>query len=398
MANSVLNPFGVVEEKPKKKSRALAGKVIVQILPALNRGGVERGTVEMAEAIGRAGGKSVVISSGGHLEDHLRRLGSKHFTLSVDSKNPLRWPMIRRDVNAVLEDCGADLVHIRSRAPAWIVMPVARALGLNVVTTIHGRFQSKPFFKRYYNSIMTKADRIITISNHTQQTVLDHFPTIETPLAVIHRGVDTDLFNAASVPAQRMINMAERMSIPDGVPVVMLPARPSAWKGMAVLIEAMAMIDDLPFLLLLVGAGDGSAEMQRKLIRQIEAAGLQSKVRLSKSVNDMPAALMLADVVAMSSTTPEPFGRVAVEASAMGCPVVAFRHGGATESIVHGVTGWLAEPVEAASLADMIRTALTLSQNDRKKLALAARSHVEKNFTSEKMCASTIAVYQELLS
>lgn len=400
MASSglIFNSFGVFEKKPKKTSSKLAGKVIVQILPALGRGGVERGTVEMAEAIIRAGGKAVVISSGGALESSLQRLGAEHFTLPVDSKNPLKWMMIRRRVKSILKACQADLVHIRSRAPAWIAIKAARKLRLKVVTTIHGRFESKSPLKSYYNRIMTKSDRIITISDHVHRHVLALFPKIKDKAQVVHRGVDVGLFNANLVSAQRVVNMSERLSIPDDVPVVMLMARPSAWKGMSMLIEAMGMVNELPFLLILIGAGDGSEELQNHLINEIENAKLQSKVRMSKSIDDMPAAMMLADVVVMPSITPEPFGRVAVEASAMGCPVVAFRHGGAVETIVHGKTGWLAEPVQVKSLAEMIRTALMLNREERNKLADNARAHVDAHFSSEKMCDATIAIYRDLLS
>lgn len=393
----VSTPFNMAAKSPKKTSRDLAGKVIVQILPALNHGGVERGTVEMADAITRAGGKAVVISSGGLLENKLQRTGAEHFTLPVHSKNPLKWFFIRRHVKIVLKGCNADLVHIRSRAPAWIAMPVAKSLGITVVTTIHGRFKTASIFKKFYNGIMTKADRVIAISNYVKDLVLTQFPQVATKINVIHRGVDIDLFNPKAVSPQRVINCAEELNIPDGLPVVMLPARPTAWKGMSILIKALGMIKDTPFLLVLVGAGDGPDDMQRSLIREIEDAGLQSKARINKSTTDMPAALMLADVVAMPSVTPEPFGRVAVEASAMGCPVVAFGHGGAVESIIHGETGWLAEPVDASSLAEMLKQALSLSPKSRRKLSAEARVYVEQNFTSEKMCLSTIAVYKDLL-
>ena len=137
--------------------------------------------------------------------------------------------------------------------------------------------------------------------------------------------------------------------------------------------------------------------MQNDLVRKIERAELMDKARITPSITDMPAAMMLADVVVMPSTTPEPFGRVAVEASAMGCPVVAFNHGGAVESIVHGVTGWLADPVDPASLAEAVDSALSLKKKQRQKLALEARGYIEKKFTSDLMCQSTIATYLKLL-
>ena len=159
----------------------------------------------------------------------------------------------------------------------------------------------------------------------------------------------------------------------------------------------MSKLIHLDYVLVLVGAGDGSQDYINTLTKQIDQVGIAEKCRISPSVSDMPAAMMLSDVVMMPSITPEPFGRVAVEASAMGCPVVAFDHGGASESIIHGKTGWLAEPGNADDLASCIAEALNLKQKQRQKLALDAQNFVEKHFTSEKMCQSTISLYVDLL-
>ncbi len=382
----------------KLKTNILKGKTIVQILPALNHGGVERGTIEMSEAILANGGRSVVISAGGVLEDRLIGCGAEHFRLSVHSKNPLKWLIIRKQVKAVLRGVDADLVHIRSRAPAWIAYPAARSLGIYTVTTIHGRFKKTSLPKRIYNSIMTKADRVIAISSYIEGLVLAQFPAIAGKVTVIHRGVDIDAFDRKTITPQRLAEMSKKLMNPHGLPVVMLPARPTAWKGMEVLIAAMGLINDLPFLLVLVGAADGAQEMQDSLTLALKKAGLAEKSRVLNAVDDMPAALFLADVVAMPSTSPEPFGRVAVEASAMGCPVVAFGHGGALESIIHEKTGWLAEPICAESLGAMVQLALTLSPNARKQLAVDARAFITENFSADKMCQATIAVYDDLLS
>ena len=390
-------PFGMAATTQKTKSRKLSGKTIVQILPALNHGGVERGTVEMAEAIINAGGRAVVISNGGILESKLARLGAEHIALGVHSKNPFKIMANRRHLKTLLASIRPDLVHIRSRAPAWSALKVARKLNIPVVTTIHGRFKASSVLKKIYNGIMIKSDHIIAISNYVENLVKQQFPQAAEKMSVIHRGVDIDLFNPQAVSPHRVINMSDQLVIPDGVPVVMLPARPTAWKGMDVLIEAMGMIKDKNFLLLLVGAGDGRQDLQNDLIKKIERADIMGKTRLTPSITDMPAGMMLADVVVMPSTTPEPFGRVAVEASAMGCPVVAFNHGGAVESIVHGVTGWLADPVDPASLADAVSTALSLKKKERQKLALEARSYVEKKFTSDLMCQTTIDTYRKLI-
>ena len=393
----VKSPFGMAVSAPKAKSDRLKGKVIVQILPALNNGGVERGTIEMAEAIVRAGGRAVVISTGGLLESKLQRIGAEHISLNVATKNPLKWSFIRRQIRDALKAVRADLVHIRSRAPAWIALSVARSLGLATVTTIHGRFKASHVFKRLYNSVMIKSDHIIAISDYIEALTTSQFPKASEKITVIHRGVDVDLFNPQAVSAQRVINVSEKLSLPDGVPVVMLPARPTAWKGASILIAAMSKLIHFDYVLVLMGAGDGSDDYIATLTKQIKQVGISEKCRISPSVSDMPASMMLSDVVVMPSITPEPFGRVAVEASAMGCPVVAFDHGGASESIVHGKTGWLAEPGNVDDLADCIGQALNLTHKQRQKLALDAQNYVEKHFTSEKMCQSTISLYVDLL-
>jgi len=375
----------------------LKGKVIVQILPALNRGGVERGTIEMARAVVEAGGRAVVISSGGLLEANLNRVGGEHFDLGVDTKNPLKWAWRRGQVKNILRETGADLVHVRSRAPAWISIPAARSLGLPVVTTLHGRFVSTSRVKLFYNSIMTKADHVIAISRYIRDLAISQFPAVEPRLSVIHRGVDLEMFSAASVSSQRVVKVASALNVPDGTPVIMLPSRPTGWKGAEMLINACAMMNDAGFLVLLIGAADGSPAFQSRLVQMIEKAGLREKVRLCPSQDDMPATLMLADVVVMPSVTPEPFGRVAVEASAMGRPVVAFDHGGASETVNHGETGWLATPGDVSSLADCLRRALSLKVGERRALGKAARLRVEEKFSTSRMCADTISIYRKLL-
>ena len=383
----------------KKKSRKLVGKTIVQLVPALNHGGAERGTVEMSEAIIRAGGRAVVISKGGFFESNLLRLGAEHITLDIKSKNPLRILFNRRRLKSIFAEIKPDLVHVRSRVPAWSAMGVGQQLKIPMVTTIHGTwsFRGMSTFKRFYNGIMFKSNYIIAVSHYIAGLVKEQNPDVIDRMSVVHRGVDLDMFNPKTISRHRIVKMAEHLALPDAVPIIMLPSRPSAQKGTDILIEAMGVLKDRDFLLLLVGAGDGNVRFQNNLVSKISNADLMDKVRLIPSISDMPSALMLADVVVMPSTIPEPFGRVAVEASAMGCPVVAFNHGGAKESIIHGVTGWLADAVEEVSLAEAMSTALSLKKRERQKLAEDARAHVEKNFSSEKMCKSTIDVYLKLM-
>lgn len=373
--------------------------VIVQILPALDMGGVERGTVEVAKAIIAAGGKAVVISNGGLLVSQLQRIGAVHIKLPVHNKNPLSWAGTRRDLRRTLVEQGADIVHVRSRVPAWIGIASARSLGVPVVSTIHGKFGTKRFFKRFYNSKMLTADHVIAISHFIKSQIETHFRKfhLEDKMTIIHRGVDDSYFDANAVKQGRTIKEALRLALPDDRPVVMMPARPTPWKGHEILLQAVAQMPSPDFTLVLLGITDGSEKYYNHIEDMVRKLGLESIVRLAGKSTDMPASMMLADVVVMPSIEPEPFGRVAIEAQAMGRPVVAFEHGGAIESITDGVTGFLAQPNDAASLAQKIEQALALGPRQRKKFAETARAHIESDFTIAAMCEKTILIYDKML-
>jgi glycosyltransferase involved in cell wall biosynthesis len=373
--------------------------VIVQILPALNRGGVERGTVEVADAIVKNGWKSIVISNGGLLTSQLKRVGATVYEVPVHRKNPFSWGSARRQVKRILQQEGADIVHVRSRAPAWIALPAANSLGIATVSTVHSKFAPANIFKKIYNGKMLKADRVIAISHFVENEIFTHYGKsgVAEKLSVIHRGVDLGMFDPKAVNQQRIIAEADRLGLPDDKSIIMLPARATSWKGHEILIQALAQLSDKDAILMLLGIEDGPPAYAEKLRTMAVRYGLGGRVRIGAGSRDMPAALMLADVVAMPSIKPEPFGRVAIEALAMGRPVVAFRHGGAVESIDEGRTGWLADPLSVNSLAEALQTALSLTPRKRRALAKDARQQMTDQFSKDMMCKRTLAVYKSLL-
>ena len=373
--------------------------VIVQILPALNRGGVERGTVEVADAIVKNGWKSVVISNGGLLTSQLKRVGATVYEVPVHRKNPFLWGSARRQVKRILQQEGADIVHVRSRAPAWIALPAANSLGIATVSTVHSKFAPANIFKKIYNGKMLKADRVIAISHFVENEIFTHYGKsgVAEKLSVIHRGVDLGMFDPKAVNQQRIIAEADRLGLPDDKSIIMLPARATSWKGHEILIQALAQLSDKDAILMLLGIEDGPPAYAEKLRTMAVRYGLGGRVRIGAGSRDMPAALMLADVVAMPSIKPEPFGRVAIEALAMGRPVVAFRHGGTVESIDEGRTGWLADPLSVDSLAEALQTALSLTPRKRRALAKDARQQMTDQFSKDMMCERTLAVYKSLL-
>ena len=371
--------------------------VILQVLPSLGGGGVERGTVEMTAAIAAAGWTALVVSSGGQMVRDVERAGGTHITLPVQSKNPL---VMRRNVSRleeVITAHGVDLVHARSRAPAWSALSAARRTGVRFVTTVHAPYGFGLPFKRLYNSVMTRGERVIATSEFIRDYVTKNYKVDPANIRVIHRGVNIDIFDPARVSAERVIQLATKWRVPDGVPTVMLPARVSRWKGHSVLLEALARLKDRPLRCLMVGDDQGRTGYRREIESQVERLGLQGMVHIVGDCRDMAAAYKLADVVVSASTQPEAFGRVVAEAQAMGKPVIAPNHGAAPEIILPGVTGWLVPPGDPAALAVALAAALDLDTPARETLAHSAMTRVRQNFTTARMCAATLDVYRELL-
>lgn len=377
---------------------AKSAPTVLQILPSLGGGGVERGTVEMTAALAEAGWTPLVVSSGGAMVRDIERAGGQHIQLPVHSKNPLVIRANIRRLMKVIEDYGVDLIHARSRAPAWSAYWAAQRTGTPFVTTVHGPYGFGLPFKRLYNSVMTRGDRVIAISEFIRKYILDNYRNVDPDrIRLVYRGVNIDIFDPAKTTPARVIHLATEWRIPDGVPVVMLPGRLTRWKGHEVLFRALALLKDRPVRCLIVGGDQGRTGYRRELDTLIEKLGLQSVVHIVGDCRDMAAAYKLSDVVVSASTEPEAFGRVVAEAQAIGKPVIAPDHGAAPEILVPGVTGWLVPPGDAEALAQALRTALDMDTGAREALGQAAIARVRENFTTRSMCDATIAVYRELL-
>lgn len=371
---------------------------ILQVLPALGSGGgVERGTVEVAEAIVEAGGRAIVASAGGARLHDLARVGGEHVLLPVDSKNPwVIYANIDRLAKLIVAE-NVDLVHARSRAPAWSAYFAARQTGRPFVTTFHGTYGAGNFLKRRYNSVMTRGDRVIAISSFIAEHVRRLYGVPENKIRIIHRGVDLARFDAEKIGAERVVTLSTEWRLEDGLPVVMLPGRLTRWKGQAIFIEAIARLNRQDIRYLIVGGDQGRNEYRQELKSLVETHNLSTVVRIVDHCDDMAAAYMLADVVVSASTEPEAFGRIVVEAQALGRPVIASDHGGARETIVEGKTGWRVPPGDADALAGALETALGLSEAQRAAVAAAAIANVRESFSKQSMCARTLAVYNEVL-
>jgi glycosyltransferase involved in cell wall biosynthesis len=368
--------------------------VVLQVLPALHGGGVERGTVEIAAAIVRAGGIALVASAGGPMQAEVERAGGRCFTLNLDTKSPFGiWRNAGRLARLIRAE-RVDIVHARSRAPAWSAWLACQRTGVSFVTTYHGAYGEELPFKRRYNEVMARGRIVIAASRYIADLVQQRHGVPEERIRVIPRGVDPALFDPAIINGSRIARLAEAWRLPDGVRPVVLPGRLTAWKGHAVLLDAIARLGRRDVMAVLVGAHQGRHRYARLLEQHATRLGIADRLRLVGECDDMPAAFCLADVVVHASVKPEAFGRVVIEAQAMGRPVIASDLGGPVETVRHGETGWRVPPGDPEALAAAIGVALDLGPEARLALGERARASVP---TVRAMQDATLDVYEAVL-
>ena len=380
---------------------------ILQVVPRLNAGGSEFATIEIAQALSQAGAAALVATEGGRMAPEVDKVGGEIVTLPVASKSPFTILANIGRLTNLIGERGVDLVHARSRAPAWSALIAARRMGKAFVTTYHGAYGEIGPFKAAYNSVMGRGDRIIANSHYTAQVIEERDASAHDRIRVVYRGVDRGLFDPLAVDPQAVERLKTAWGVLPGTKIVLHAARLSSIKGQRDLIAAAARLDSEGALhdavTILAGDALGRDAYRDELIGLIHGHGLRNEVRLVGHCSEMPAAYLAATVAVTTSTVPETFGRTSVEAQVMGCPVIVPDLGALPETIISaeqsnaGFTGWLVPPRDVAALADRIRRALALSPSERAAIGARARDHVAANFTLEQMQRSTLGVYDELL-
>jgi len=381
---------------------------ILQIIPQLDTGGAERSVVEIAAAVARAGGRALVLAESGRLVPEVIAAGGEISEFPAATKNPLRMLANAYAIERLIRQRGVDLVHARSRAPAWSALMAARRARVPFVTTYHGAYGESNAVKRFYNSIMARGDAVIANSRYTADLIARRYGTPRQRLEVIHRGVDCRLFDPMRIAPERISALRALWGVDPAAPIILHAARLTSWKGQGVLIDAAARLKAAGKLqsaaVVMAGDAQGRQAYVQSLHNQIAQTGLRHAVRLVGHVEDMAAAYLVAHVTVVASTEPEAFGRTAIEAAAMGSPVVATAIGAPPETVLaepavgkHAITGWLVPPGDAAALAERLAVALALDPATRSAMAGRARGHVLAQFTVEAMQRRTLAVYDRLL-
>ena len=379
---------------------------ILQVIPWLDSGGVERGTVDIAEAITQAGGRALVAAEPGRLQGDLEAVGGELLPLKGRSKNPLAiLHGNARAIEAMIRDRNVDLVHARSRAPAWSAWRAARLANVPFVTTYHGAYSQKGRLKAFYNSVMAKGDVVIANSDYTARLIGERNPDAIPRILSIYRGVDMTRFDPRAVSSDRVEALRAAWGL-DERPVIILPSRLTRWKGQSFILPVMGALkrEGVAFQLVLIGDDQGRKTYVEELDRLIAEHDLAGSVKRVGHCSDMPAAYGLANLVVVPSQDAETFGRSAAESLALATPVLVGDLGAQPEVTACPQSinpdRWIARSLPhggEAEWRDAIRWGLSLSADDLSAIAPLVRAHVEAQFSLASMSRQTLAVYDQLL-
>ena len=373
---------------------------ILQVLPALEQGGVERGTLEVARALVAAGVPNAVASAGGRLVHALDELGVEHVRLPLDRKNPVSlWGCAR----GLAEYCRAEdvtLMHVRSRAPAWAVKWASGMCGVKWISTFHGVYGTSPrLLKIPYNRVMLQGERTIAVSDYVRRHILETYGGVDPDRIVrIHRGAETAVFRPDAVPREDAeAKKTRQYGFERDFPVITIPGRLTRWKGQEVFLEALSMMRNHRYGVLILGSDQGRVAYSDHLRTMAGRLPDETRVVFRSHTSEMPAVYALSDIVVnASSAQPEAFGRTVPEAQASGCLVLATAHGGACETVRDGETGFLVPPGDAKAMAEKLDEMLEMSEEAKARMRAAAVESVRANFSTAKMCERTLALYREL--
>lgn len=383
-------------ELPEMKNR-----VILQVAPELSAGGVERTVLEVTEAIVQAGGRALLASRGGRLEAEFERLGGELFRMDAKSRNPLTIRINEGKLRQIIREEKVDLVHARSRAPAWSAYAAARAEGVPFVTTYHGAYSGTSGLKRAYNSVMAKGDVVIANSNWIAEHIRNVHETPADRIVTIPRGVDLAEFDPRAVAPARVEAIRQGWGLlGDKRLTLFLPGRLTEWKGQGLAIDAFAALapdERAGMVLVLAGDPQGRDRYVEELQHRITALDIEASVIIAPHITDMAAAYLAADIVLAPSTRPEAFGRVAAEAAAMERPVIVSDHGGGRETVIEYETGARVTPGDASALSGALRAMIGLGPTVRASMGAAGRAHVIRHFSKRGLQTATLTVYKRLL-
>ena len=378
---------------------------VLQVIPKLGYGGAEIGCYDLAHYLYENNCSSYIVTSGGTLTKYINRKKVNLIRLPVQSKNPILILLNAILLTIIILILNINIVHARSRAPAWSCLIATKITGRKFVTTFHGTYNFNSNIKNFYNSVMLRSNLIIAGSNFIFSHINENYSKYLKPekkFLVIFRGINTDYYDPKKIKEKDEIQLISRWKIDKEKKVILLPARLTAWKGHEIFLEALNKLKtnepQKKFIAVILGSDQGRKIYKKRLIRLVEQYRLINDVIFIDNFELMPIAYKISDIVISSSIEPEAFGRVAVEAQAMEKPIIASNIGGSNETIIDEKTGFLYPVGNSDILSQKLSHIFDLNDETLKSMGIEGRKNVIKKFNVEKMCFSTYSEYKKLFN
>ena len=380
---------------------------VLQVIPRLGYGGAETGCYDLAHFLAEENCKSFIVTSGGELLKYIKKKSVKVFRLPVHSKNPVLIFFNALIISLIIILYNINIVHARSRAPAWSCLIATKLTMRKFVTTFHGTYNFNNKFKKFYNSVMVRSHLVIAGSNfifsHIKSYYEDFFRDGRRKLLVIFRGINTNYFHSNRIPISKIDNFSNKYNIDRNKFIILMPGRLTNWKGQKLFIESLKLVlihensNMQPFQAIILGDEQGRSVYKKQLIDLVQQCRLGKFVKFINRCDEMPIAYSISNLVCSCSIEPETFGRVAVEAQSMEVPIIASDIGGSTETIIKDKTGFLFKRGDVNNLANTILMVMQKDYNSLKSIGLEGRKNVLKKFDVNKMCSTTFAEYKKLI-
>ncbi len=378
---------------------------VLQVIPKLGYGGAETGCYDIAHYLNENNCKSFLICNGGELTKFIDKKKVKYIRLPVNSKNPILVLLNSLIISLIILIYGINIVHARSRAPAWSCLLATKITRRKFVTTFHGTYNFKNKLKKFYNSVMLRSDLIIAGSNFIFSHIKENYSEYlndNKRFLVIFRGINTDYFDPTTTLESAEDELFKSWGLKIERKTVLLPGRLTEWKGQEMFLDAINKVNinlgHEPFNVIILGSDQGRELYKKKLIRLVEQYRLTNQVRFVNSCKNMPLAYKISDIIVSASIEPEAFGRISVEAQAMKKPIIASDIGGSRETINDNKTGFLFESNNAEQLSKKLIEIMNLDEQTVNQMGIEGRKNVISKFNVEKMCFSTYSEYKKLIN
>jgi len=373
---------------------------VLQVIPQLDVSGASQGCIDVANYLIENHHNCVVMTHSGKRVEDAKNKDISVIISPVHSKNPITIFSNIFRLLKVIRDYHIDIIHVRSRAPAWSCFFASKVSGKKFISTFHGTYNFNNFIKKFYNSIMLKADGTIAISSFIEDQIKSQYPKAPKNLKVIYRGIDSKIFNSNNVNPERIEQIKNQYSLePDSIKIL-LPGRLTGWKGHSILVQAIAeVIKSIKNKIEVLFVGpDENLSLKKHLKDQIQNLNMSNIFHFMGSSDEMANIYSLSDIVVSSSTDPEAFGRIAVEAQSMGKFVVASNHGGSVETVIDNKTGYLYPPHDHKELAGVIIKAIDQNKYNSSEVREAGIKNVRENYSVDGMCKETLEFYNKILT